>query len=126
MLAGGAFCCLDGLAAGAQDGHRAAEDGAQRAERQAWVGRVLERMLAVRPGMTRRQLVEVFTTEGGLSTRYQRTYVSRECVFFKVRVEFQAVGDAGAADGDRAWMEEDDGDVISKISEPFLEFSVAD
>jgi hypothetical protein len=33
-----------------------------------WVAQVLRRMKAVRPGMTRRALLETFETEGGLST----------------------------------------------------------
>jgi len=46
-----------------------------------WVADVLKRMLAIQPGMTRKALLKVFTTEGGLSTRLQRTYVSRNCPY---------------------------------------------
>lgn len=42
--------------------------------------------------MTRADLLKVFTTEGGISTGLHRTYVSRDCPFFKVDVDFRAVG----------------------------------
>jgi hypothetical protein len=45
----------------------------------AWVTRTLEKMETVKPGMTREDLLKVFTTEGGLSTGLQRTFVSRDC-----------------------------------------------
>ena len=57
-----------------------------------WVAQALKRMQTIKPGMTREALLTVFTTEGGLSTGLQRTFVSRDCPFFKVDVEFQAVG----------------------------------
>ena len=43
-----------------------------------WVEKVLEQMKRIKPGMRRADLLEIFTTEGGLSTGLQRTYVSRE------------------------------------------------
>lgn len=58
----------------------------------AWVAEVLKRMQTIKPGMTRKTLLRVFTTEGGLSTGLQRTFVSRDCPYFKIDVEFQAVG----------------------------------
>jgi hypothetical protein len=47
--------------------------------------------------------------EGGLSTGLQRTFVSRDCRYFKVDVEFRAVG---RPDRPR----EDSWDIILKIS----------
>jgi hypothetical protein len=44
--------------------------------------------------MTRETPLTVFTTEGGLSTGLVRTFVSRDCPYFKVDVEFQAAGQA--------------------------------
>ena len=43
-------------------------------------------------GMTRADLLKVFTTEGGLSTGLNRTYVYRECQYIKVDVDFEPVG----------------------------------
>jgi hypothetical protein len=55
----------------------------------SWVAGVLTRMQTIRPGMTRDALLTVFTIEGGLSTRLHRTFVSRDCPYFKVDVEFR-------------------------------------
>jgi hypothetical protein len=41
-------------------------------------------------GMTLADLINVFTTEGGLSTTSQRTYVYRQCPYIKVDVKFAA------------------------------------
>jgi hypothetical protein len=46
----------------------------------AWVGEVLKRLQTIKPGTRRADLLQVFTTEGGIYTRTQRIYVSRECV----------------------------------------------
>src|SRR5271167_4411736 len=56
-----------------------------------WVSRILERMQTIQAGMTRQELLKVFTTEGGLSTTEQRTHVSRDCRLFKVDVTFRPV-----------------------------------
>jgi hypothetical protein len=84
-----------------------------------WVANVLKRMETVKMGMTREILLSVFTTEGGLSTRLQRTYVSQECPYFKVDVEFEA---APGSNHDN----EDPRDIILKISRPYLQFSIID
>ncbi|HUJ41276.1 MAG TPA: hypothetical protein VLW54_12080 [Candidatus Acidoferrales bacterium] len=95
-------------------------------DHRVWVGRVLQEMHTIQPGMTRKDLLEVFTTEGGLSTGLQRTYVSRECEYFKIDVEFEAVGRPGHAEEGRVTLDEDDRDVIVKISRPYLDFSHMD
>jgi hypothetical protein len=92
----------------------------------AWVGKLLERMLTIKPGMDRAALLAVFTTEGGLSSRFQRRYVSRECPYFKVNVEFDAVGLSGRIAEGGELADEDLDDRILKVSEPFLEFSIMD
>jgi hypothetical protein len=76
-------------------------------------------MLTVKPGMTRGDLLEVFTTEGGISFPWERTYVSRDCRYFKVDVKFHPVGE-------RVTAEEDNRDVIGSISRPYLQFSIMD
>ena len=85
----------------------------------AWVAEALQRMLTVKPGMTRGDLLKVFTTEGGISSPWERTYVSRDCRYFKVDVKFQPVGE-------RVTAEEDNRDVIGSISRPYLQFSHGD
>ena len=105
---------------------------AARAQRQdsanhlAWVVQVLTRMQTVKIGMTRKALLTVFTTEGGLSNGLQRTFVSRDCPYFKVDVEFQAVGRPSRDEEGRVTLVENDDDVILKISVPYLQFAVFD
>lgn len=100
--------------------------GESRCDHVAWVREELSRMQTIKPGMTRAELLEVFTTEGGLFTGLERTFVSRSCPYFKVHVELRAVGrPARNADG-RVTLVEDGRDVIVSISRPYLELSVTD
>jgi hypothetical protein len=80
-------------------------------------------MQAILPGMTREALYQVFTTEGGLSTGLQRTFVSRDCAYFKVDVEFQAVGRPDRDGNGRVTLVEDGKDIILKISRAYLQFN---
>jgi hypothetical protein len=88
-------------------------------EHTKWVDSVMRSILAVKPGTTRRRLLEVFMEEGGLSTRTQRTYVYRHCPYIKVDVQFAAVGNE---DGSA----EMPGDKIVTISRPYLDYSTMD
>ena len=92
----------------------------------AWVAEVLKRMETIHPGMTRETLLTVFTTEGGLSTGLRRTFVSRDCPYFKVDVEFQAVGRANPDADGRVTLVEGDEDIVLKVSRPYLQFSIMD
>jgi hypothetical protein len=92
----------------------------------AWVAEVLKRMEMIHPGMTRETLLTVFTTEGGLWTGLQRTYVSQDCPYFKVGVEFQAVGRPEQDEDGRVTSVEGKDDIILQISTPYLQFSVMD
>lgn len=91
-----------------------------------WFTGVLNRMATVKPGSTRKALLEVFTSEGGLSTGLQRTYISRDCPNFKVDVEFDAVGRPNRDGEGRVTLVEDDRDIIVKISPPYLGNSIKD
>jgi hypothetical protein len=92
----------------------------------AWVEQSLRRMRSVKAGQTRADLVKVFTTEGGLSTGLRRTYVYRECPYFKVDVEFEPVGRPARDAEGRVTLEESDADVIKSISRPYLDWSITD
>jgi hypothetical protein len=92
----------------------------------AWVGKSLKRMQSVKAGMMRADLLKTFTTEGGLSTGLQRTYVYRECPYFKVDVEFEPVGRPARDAEGRVTLVESDADVIKKISTPYVGWSIAD
>lgn len=89
-------------------------------ERTKWVAKVLRQTAKIEPGMKRRDLLKVFNTEGGLSTRFQRTYVYSECPYIKVNVRFKA------ADNERNGVEEEPDDIIESISQPYLARSVMD
>jgi len=92
----------------------------------AWVMDTLIQMTSVKAGMTRSDLLKVFTTEGGISTGLKRTYVSRDCPYFKVNVEFRAVGRPATDARGAVTLVEDDRDVILKISQPYLGFMIQD
>jgi hypothetical protein len=91
-----------------------------------WVLHSLEKMETIKPGMTRADLLKAFRTEGGLSTRLLRTFVSRDCPYFKVDVEFKA---ATRPDIDNTgfvnWVE-DNRDIIVKVSKPYMQLTVTD
>jgi hypothetical protein len=86
---------------------------------------VLKDVSSIQSGMTRAELLRVFTTEGGLSTRDEQRYVYRRCPLIKVMVTFRRPADAdddwgGAPEEERA------GDIIQSISKPFLEYAIMD
>ena len=89
-------------------------------DRTKWIAKVLRQIGKVQPGMKRKDLLKVFTTEGGLSNRFQRTYVHVECPYIKVNVRFKATNDGRDA------MKEDPDDVIESISQPYLAWGVFD
>jgi len=91
-----------------------------------WVKNSLLKIQTIKVGMTRGRLLEVFTTEGGLSTGLQRTYVFRECPYIKVNVKFTAVGRPDRDVEGRVTLEESNQDIIKEISVPYLGWSVAD
>jgi hypothetical protein len=70
--------------------------------------------------MTRRNLLRVYTAEGGPSTRTQRTYVLKGCPYIKVDVKFLPVGDV--QDG----LTQEPNDKIQEISKPYLDYSIKD
>jgi hypothetical protein len=78
-------------------------------------------MEAIKPGMTRADLLRVFETEGGLSTALQRRYVSRDCRYFKVDVAFKPIGRPERdADGRQTRIEAGE-NVFLTISRPYVE-----
>ena len=95
-------------------------------EHRLWVAQALQKMETIHPSMTGKDLLGVFTTEGGLSTGLRRTYVSQECPYFKVDVEFEAVGRPSRDGEGRVTLVEDNRDVIVKISKLYLQFSIMD
>jgi hypothetical protein len=95
-------------------------------KRDEWVRDALVKMESIRPGMTREELMQVFHKEGGLSSSLHRTFVSRECPYFKVDVDFRAVGRPDRDSDGRVTLEEDARDIIVQVSRPYLQFSISD
>jgi hypothetical protein len=95
-------------------------------DRIAWVAESLKRMLTIKPGMSRDQLLRVFSTEGGISTAFQRTFVSRDCPFFKVDVTFDRATGLNSNTNRSDVLRELDTDVVASISRPYLQFSIMD
>ena len=83
-----------------------------------WLSRTLSRMQSIIPGKTQATLWQVLTTEGGIFTQSQQTFVSKACPYLKVRVEFRPSSKSGDAEGEN--------DRIVKVSKPFLQYSIMD
>ena len=95
-------------------------DPASCPEHVAWVGKVMEKMETIKVGDTRKRLLRVFTSEGGLSTALEHTYVSQDCPLFKVDAKFQAVGRPERDSDGRETSVESDNDIITALSRPYL------
>jgi hypothetical protein len=70
---------------------------------------ILTEWKKITPGTTRTELLKVFTTEGGISTAKHRTFVHRRCPYPKQSI-----------------VDERPTDTVSKISKPYLEWSIID
>jgi hypothetical protein len=81
-------------------------------------------MQSIKPGMTRKHLDMVFTSEGGLSEVDKRTYRSQDCTYFAVDVKFRLVS---RNQTEQTTSFENPQDRILTISPPYLKLSfVAD
>jgi len=96
-------------------------------DHEAWVTHALEKMETIKPGMTRADLLRVFRTEGGLPPKglqgLRRTFVSRDCPYFKVAVEFEPVARLDRDSTRLLTSVEDSRDIIVKVSRPYLQFA---
>ena len=89
-------------------------------EHTKWVDSILRWTVFIKPGMTRKDVLGLFTTEGGLSNRRHRTYVLKQCPYIKVDLEFEPVGDA------KNILAESPDDKIITISNPYLQYGIMD
>lgn len=92
-------------------------------DRQAFTGRmeeILKECQQFKPGGTRADLLKVFTTEGGVSTAKERTYVHRDCPYIKVDVRFSLT------ETNQSVITELPTDKITNISKPYLGWSIMD
>lgn len=115
LFAGIAVLCIVAVGAIAQSNLGAAHSAID-SEHTKWIASALRSMQTISVGMTRSDLLTVFTTEGGLSTTSQRTYVYQQCPYIKVDVKFAAASPDSELPTDK----------IVQISQPYLAWSVAD
>lgn len=119
-MAGGALA-LSGLLAGCGTNKPAYPlSRAASPELTKQISAVLIECQKIRHGMTRAELLKIFTTECGISTAVGRTYIYRGCPYVKVNVHFTS------SDPKQKMVEERPTDIISKISKPYLEWSIID
>lgn len=85
-----------------------------------WLARSLTQIQSVKVGMSRRDLLDVFMTEGGLSSWNARKYAFKGSPYIKVDVVFQRRTSAGG--GQRENLD----DKIISISKPYIEFPISD
>lgn len=103
--------CIAALAQNESQSRVASDDQ----EHTAWIANALHTIETIKPGMARSDLTRLFTTEGGLSTTSQATYVYRQCPYIKVDVKFSASG-----------KEELPTDKIVEVSRPYLAWRISD
>jgi hypothetical protein len=89
---------------------------------EAWLKQVSEKMETIKPGMTRWDLLKVLQTDGAPRPRFKigggppqvflESFVSQDCPYLKIDVEFESV--AGL----------DVQDLIVKVSKPYVRFAM--
>jgi len=84
------------------------------------ISAILTECQKIKPGMTRAELLKVFTVEGGISTATHQTFVYRGCPYIKVDVDFTL------SDPKQKALEKRPTDTIKKISKPYLNWSFID
>jgi hypothetical protein len=87
-----------------------------------WIDATLLRIQTLKPGMTRGDLIKLFTIEGGMYNRKHRTYVLRECPYIHLNVDFDPVGLDPTPNAGIGRPE----DKIVNISVPYLYWGVAE
>jgi hypothetical protein len=113
------FCLILAAMAICQSEQEQGQSGVDQ-EHTQWIANALRSIQTIKAGMTRSDLMKVFTTEGGLefrnATTSQRTYVYRKCPYIKVDVKMTITK-----------IDEDlPTDKIMEISRPYLQWTVAD
>jgi hypothetical protein len=114
-FAGIAVLCVVAVGAVAQS-NSVAPHSLTDSEHTKWIASAMTSMQTIKVGMTRSDLLTIFSGEGGLSTTAQRTYVYQHCPYIKVDVKFAAASPS----------EELPTDKIIQISQPYLAWTVAD
>jgi hypothetical protein len=97
-------------------------------DHEVWLTHLTEKMEAIKPGMTRWDVLKVFRTDGGppiwksvgLPTVLRQTFVSQDSPYFRIDVEFEPVP---RVDGSLGFLPEDNRDVILRVSKPYVQFA---
>jgi hypothetical protein len=86
------------------------------AEHRLWLGKAFTEIQTIQPGMSRQDLLKVFTRPGGVYalTRLTATYAYKNSQHIRVDVEFTP------ASGTEESSAENPKDVIKTISKPYL------
>ena len=85
-----------------------------------WIESVIRESDTIKVGMTRNDLLKVFKKEGGISDPESRTYAYHNNSYIKVDVKFKTINK------DPRSLTENAEDVITHISAPYLQLSIAD
>jgi hypothetical protein len=113
------FCLISATALLPQSGDGRQTSGFDE-EHTKWIANAMRSIEAIQVGMTRRDLMKIFTTEGGLEfkdeTTSRRTYVYRKCPYIKVDVTLAIANPAVDLPTD----------TITTISRPYLQWTVTD
>ena len=93
-----------------------------------WLTHLLDKMEAIKPGMTRWDLLKVFRAEGGpprpptMGLR-RSTFVSQDCPYFKIDVEFEPAARPDPGYGVGGFAPDDNRDIILKVSKPYVQIA---
>ncbi len=101
-----------------------AQQAAPDAELMRFAMEAIQGTASIKPGMTRKDLLRLYAGSGGPSHPTRRTYGYRKCPYIQVDVEFEPAGMQRDAEG--RIRHESDGDVISRISRPYLALLTTD
>ena len=95
-------------------------------DHEVWLTQLMGKMETIKPGMTRWDLLKVFRAEGERLTPTtgirRSTFVSQDCPYFKIDVEFEPVARPDLGYGGLGFLPEDNRDVIIKVSKPYVQF----
>jgi hypothetical protein len=97
-------------------------------DHEVWLTHLTEKMEAIKPGMTRWDVLKVFRTDGGPPIRKnvglpnvsRQTFFSQDSPYFRIDVEFEPVTHV---DGSFGFLPEDNRDVILRVSKPYVQFA---
>lgn len=76
--------------------------------------------------MTRKAVLGVLTPQGGIVQYARQTFVSWDCQYFKIDVEFESFGRRDTDRDGRSLIVESDHDRVIGVSRPYLGWLIVD